>query len=39
MMIYFSHLAFMLNLYIARTLFIAALYLGNYTSRIKAVFD
>lgn len=39
MTIYFSHLISMLNLYMARALFLSALYLGNYTSRVKAVFN
>lgn len=39
MTIYFSHLILMLNLYIARALFLSALYLGNFSSRVKAVFN
>jgi hypothetical protein len=39
MLNYLSYLTLSLNFYIARTLYISALYMGNYVNRFKAVFD
>lgn len=39
MLNYISHLALVFGFYIARTLFISALYLGNYTGRIKSALN
>ncbi len=39
MLNYISHLALVVGFYIARTLFISALYLGNYVGRIKSTFN
>lgn len=35
----FSHAILMFKLYAALTLFVSALYLGNYTSRLKSIFN